>query len=155
MVNLREYFHVGIIVPDLAAAQARLTELLGTEWGPVVETDVPVRDGAGRELVLPNRICYSTRPPYIELIEETPGSPWVCNEHSNLHHIGFFSTALVAESKRLLAARCPLEMMGGHGVGPPGGFAYHRDALGVRIEVVDDAIRPAMEQVLMRPAPTG
>jgi hypothetical protein len=154
-MNIGEYFHVGIIVPDLGAARARLGELLGTEWGPIVETDVDVRDGAGRELVLPNRVCFSTRSPYIELIQETPGSPWVCNPHSNLHHIGFFSRALAAESDRLRAARCPLEIMGGHGKGPPGGWAYHRDALGVRIEVVDDAMRPTMEQMLMRPPGSG
>jgi hypothetical protein len=154
-VSLEEYFHVGIVVPDLVAAQTRLTELLGTVWGPILENDIEVRDGDGNELVLPNRICYSTTPPYIELIHETPTSPWVCNEHSNLHHLGFFSSALAAESDRLVAARCPLEIMGGHGDGPPDGWAYHSDPLGVRIEVVDDAMRPMMEQFLFQPPPAS
>jgi hypothetical protein len=150
-VSLDEYFHVGIVVPDLVVAQVRLTELLGTAWGPIVVNDIEVRDGDGRELTLPNRICYSASSPYLELIEEAPGTPWVCNEHSNLHHLGFFSGALAAESDRLLTAGCPLEIMGGHGDGPPSGWAYHRDQSGVRIEIVDDAMRPAMEQFLFRP----
>lgn len=153
-MSLQEYFHVGIVVPDVVTAQARLTQLLGTDWGPIVENDIDVRDGDGSERVLPNRICYSTMPPYIELIQETPASPWVCNEYSNLHHLGFFSGALAAESDRLVGARCPLEIMGGHGDGPPGGWAYHSDPLGVRIEVVDEVMRPVMEQYLFQP-PAG
>jgi hypothetical protein len=30
------HYHVGIVVPDLEAAQAPLTELLGVRWGPVM-----------------------------------------------------------------------------------------------------------------------
>lgn len=148
------YYHVGIVVPDLDAAQARFTELVGTEWGPVLETQLPVRLGDGTEIVVPNKICYSTAHPYLELIEEAPGTPWVCNEHSNLHHIGFFSEAFAADTARLSAAACPLEMMDGHGDGPPTTFTYHRDPLGVRIELVNDAIRATMEEFMFR-APGG
>ena len=71
------HYHVGIIVPDVAAAQVRPTELLGVEWGPVMHLDdIDVRDGDGNDLVLPNTLCYSTTPPYLELIEEVPGSVW-------------------------------------------------------------------------------
>jgi hypothetical protein len=149
-VSFEAYFHVGIVVPDITAAQVRLTELLGTVWGPTLENEIEVRE-AGSDRMLPNQICFSANAPYIELIRETPGSPWVCNEHSNLHHLGFFSGALTAESDRLVAAGCPLEIMGGHGDGPPAGWAYHADPLGVRIEVVDDAMRPMMEQFLFQP----
>jgi hypothetical protein len=149
--QLGAYFHVGIVVPDLDAAQAHLTALLGTEWGPVVETDLEVRDRDGTDLVVANRMCYSTQAPYLELIQEVPGSPWVCNEHSNLHHIGFFSGALVADAELLRAAACPLEWMDGHGDGPPTTFTYHRDPLGVRVELVDAGMRETMEQLMFRP----
>jgi glyoxalase/bleomycin resistance protein/dioxygenase superfamily protein len=149
-VTLTEYFHVGIVVPDLEAAQLRLTELLGVEWGPVLVNEIDVRDGDGVERVVPNKICYSTASPHLELIEEVPGSPWVCNEHSNLHHIGVFSSSLTDESGRFHAAQCPLEWMDGRGAGPPEVWAYHRDPLGVRIEIVNDALRPAMEQFMWR-----
>jgi catechol 2,3-dioxygenase-like lactoylglutathione lyase family enzyme len=149
-MSLTEYFHVGIVVPDLEAARARFTELLGVEWGPVMVNDIDIRDGDGVERVVPNKICYSTSSPYLELIEEVPGSPWVCNEHSNLHHIGVFSGSLVDESGRFHAAQCPLEWMDGHGSGPPEIWAYHRDPLGVRIEIVNDELRPMMEQFMWR-----
>ena len=46
--------------------------------------------------------------------------------------------------------------MGGHGDGPPDGWAYHRDSLGVRIELVDEAIRAPMEDFMSGiPAATG
>mgnify|MGYP000197517654 CR=1 FL=1 len=70
MVSLSEMFHVGIVVPDLDVARARFTQLLGVDWGPVMETELPVRAGDGRERVVPNRMCYSTRAPYLELIQE-------------------------------------------------------------------------------------
>jgi hypothetical protein len=74
----------------------------------------------------------------------------VCNEHSNLHHIGFFSDALGADSGGLSAAVCPLELIDGHGDAPPSTFAYHRDALGVRIELVNAGIRSTMEEFMFR-----
>ena len=144
-------YHVGIVVPDLDAARAHFTELLGVEWGPVAENEIQIRDGDGNEFVVPNRICYSTQPPYLELITEVPGTPWVCNEYSNLHHIGFFSDTLAADSDGLRGARCPLEVRDGHGSAPPTRFAYHRDGLGIRIELVNAALRTVMEQHLFRP----
>ena len=143
-------YHVGIVVPDLDAGRARFTQLLGAEWGPIVENDIEIRDGDGNDLVVPNRICYSTEPPYLELIQEVPGTPWVCNEHSNLHHIGFFTDALVADSGVLTAVMCPLELLDGHGDAPPSTFTYHRDPLGVRVEFVNVDIRPMMEQFMFR-----
>jgi len=147
-MSTSELYHVAIVVPDLAAAAAHLTGLLGTEWGPVVEGA-----DADADVPMPNRMRYSTRAPYLELIEETPGTPWVCNEHSNLHHIGFWSTDLAGDSAALTTGRCPLEICG-HAEGEaPVTFAYHRDPLGVRLELVDVAMRPPMEEFLMRPPP--
>jgi hypothetical protein len=153
-VNLSEMFHVGVVVPDLELGRARLTELLGVEWGPIVANDIEVRDGDGNDLVVPNRICYSTQPPYFELIQEVPGTPWVCSEHSNIHHVGFFSETLAVDADALSAAACPLELIDGHGGAPPAAFTYHRDPLGVRIELVNADLRGPMEQFLFRP-PAG
>jgi hypothetical protein len=151
-MGLSEMFHVGIVVQDVQAARARLSELLGVAWGPVIDTAaLELRDVEGHDIVMPNRICYSTAPPYLELVQEVPGSPWVCNEHSNLHHIGFFSTAVTADSGGLTRAMCPLEIAGRAGDLAPAGFAYHRDPLGVRIELVDAAMRQLMEEHLFVP----
>ena len=148
-----EMYHVGIVVPDLEAAQARFTELLGTVWGPIIAGDVEVREGDGTERAVPNKLSYSTQAPYLELIEETRGTVWVCNEYSNLHHIGFFADDLGAWSDAFTAARCPLELSGRDGSPGPAVFTYHRDPLGVRMEHVDVTIRPMMEEFMWRPAP--
>jgi hypothetical protein len=136
--------HVGVIVPNLEAGRDRLSEFVGVEWGPVSEARVLAVNGASRQWVT-LRVCFSTGAPGIELLEEVPGTVWVCNEHSNLHHVSFFADELVRESDRLDAARCPLEYAIVSGEGPPI-LAYHRDALGVRIELVSSAVRSNIEQ---------
>ena len=151
-VPLVPHFHVGIVVKDLAAAQIELTDQLGVTWGPVLRLDeVEYRDGEGRAVVLPTTMCYSVEEPHLELIEEVPGSVWECNEHSNLHHIGVWTDDLAAESDRVGAAACPLQWSGRAGDSAPAAFAYHLGDLGVRIELVDSAIRPGLEGYLFQP----
>lgn len=150
-MSLSEMYHVGIVVPDLEAGLAHFTDLLGTEWGPMVEGDLEVRDSEGTDFLVPNRVCYSTGFPYLELIQETPGTPWVCNEHSNLHHIGFYATNLAVASSRLTTSHCPLEYSGRNGDTAPTMFTYHRDPLGVRIEFIDEALRESTENWLTQP----
>jgi hypothetical protein len=138
-------------VPDVEAAMAHFTDLLGITWGPVVETEAfPVREGDGTERIVPNTLCYSTEPPYLELVEEVPGTVWECNEHSNLHHIGVWVDALPADSATYTELRCPLQLCGRDDDGALVQFAYHRDPLGVRIELVDIAMKPMMEEFMFR-----
>ncbi len=138
-------YHVGIVVPDIAEAQVALTGQLGVTWGPVLSFDaVEYRDGGGRDMVLPTTMCYSADGPHLELIAEVPGSVWVRNEHSNLHHIGFWSDDVPSDGHRLAAAGCPLQLCGRSGDEAPTSFAYHRNDLGVRIELVDAALRETM-----------
>jgi hypothetical protein len=78
------------------------------------------------------------------LIQEVPGSIWSCNEHSNLHHIGFWSDDLVADADRLSTVGCPLQLCGRSAAEAPVTFSYHRNELGIRIELVDATMREAM-----------
>jgi catechol 2,3-dioxygenase-like lactoylglutathione lyase family enzyme len=146
-----QLYHVGIVVPDVEVAKAHFTDLLGITWGPVVETEgLPVREGDGAERIVPNMLCYSTEPPYVELVQEVPGTVWECNEHSNLHHIGVWTDALPADSATYTELRCPLQLCGRDDDGALVQFAYHRDPLGVRIELVDIAMKPMMEEFMFR-----
>ena len=146
------HYHVGIVVPELAAAQHGLTAQLGVTWGPVLRLDAAeVRDADRRDLVLPTAFCYSVEGPHLELIEEVPGSVWSCNEHSNLHHIGFWSDDLPAASAGLTAAGCPLQLCGRAGTAAPASWAYHRNELGVRVEIVDAGLRDAMAFLFLPP----
>ena len=106
--------------------------------------------GDGKDLVVPNTLCYSTEPPHLELVQEVPGSVWECNEHSNVHHIGVWTDALPADSTTYSELRCPLQLCGHDGDTAPVQFAYHRDPLGVRIELVDVALKPLMEEFMFR-----
>ena len=148
-----EHYHVGIVVPDIEIAVARLTELIGVTWGPIVEVDaLAIRDASGSDLEVPNRLCYSTSSPYLELIEEVPGTVWVCNDYSNLHHIGVWSEDLTGDSAHFSTSECLLQICGRDGSVAPATFAYHRDPLGIRIELVDVAMKAIMEESLFKPA---
>ena len=143
--SLSPHYHVGIVASDLGAAQVVLSQQLGVTWGPVLRLhEAEYRDGAGRDLVLPTTICYSVNEPYLELIQEVPGSVWECNPHSNIHHIGFWSDDLATDGARLTASGCPLQLCGRSGNDTPVSFAYHRNGLGVRVEIVDSSLRDAM-----------
>ena len=142
------------MVPSVEATRGHLREVLDIAWGPIVEIDIAKRDADGHNLTLPLRVCYSTVAPRIELIEELPGSVWECNEHSNLHHIGFWSDSLAADVAALVAARCPLQLSGRDGDTAPVQSAYHRDPLGFTVELVDIANQPLLEQSMFK-APPG
>jgi catechol 2,3-dioxygenase-like lactoylglutathione lyase family enzyme len=145
MTPLAPHYHVGIVVPDIAAARTLFTELLGVTWGPTLHLDATeYRDAAGRDLVFPTTFCYSADEPRIELLEEVPGSVWVRNEFSNLHHIGFWCDELVADSARLRDLGCPLQLAGRAGDQAPASFAYHGHELGIRVELVSGDLREAM-----------
>ena len=154
---LAPHYHVGIVVADLAPAQAQLTAQLGVTWGPVLDlTGHEIRDGAGADLVVPTRFCYSVEEPRLELLEEVPGTVWSRNEHSNLHHIGFWSDDLPGDSDRLAGSGCPLQICGRAGADAPVSYAYHRNDLGIRIEIVDAGVRPMMASFLfVPPTPDG
>jgi hypothetical protein len=143
--SLSPHYHVGIVVADLAAAQVELSRQLGVTWGPVLHFDtMEYRDDSGRDLTLPTTICYSVEQPHLELIQEVPGSVWVCNEYSNLHHIGFWSDDLGVDGADLTESGCPLQLCDRAGSDAPVSFAYHRNDLGVRVEIVASSMRDAM-----------
>jgi catechol 2,3-dioxygenase-like lactoylglutathione lyase family enzyme len=151
-VSRSELFHVGIVVPDLESARGHYTAMLGVEFGPIVEGPMEIRDPEGNDFVLPHRVSYTTEPPFLELIEEMAGTVWVCNEHSNLHHLGYWSDDLAGDATALSAARCPMELHARTGLQCPEQWIYHRDRYGVRIEMIDVALQPAMERFVYRAA---
>ncbi len=150
---LSTHYHVGIVVPDIHAARETLARQLDVAWGPIMHLDaVEHRDSNGNDIELPTTMCYSVDAPHLELIQEVPGSIWSCNDQSNLHHIGFWSDDLVADGDRLSAVGCPMQLCGRSAAEAPVTFAYHRNDLGIRIELVDATMREAMS-FLFTPGP--
>jgi hypothetical protein len=139
-------FHVGIVVLDLEEAVARFTELLGLSWGPLAEVEATLVDGEGEDFGVRLRSRLSSDAPHVELIEEVPGTVWECNEHSNLHHIGFWTETLVEDSARFSGAGCPLVIAGRVDGQVPARIAYHSDPLGVRVELTDVALRAMIRE---------
>jgi glyoxalase/bleomycin resistance protein/dioxygenase superfamily protein len=120
---VQPYFQVGFVVPDLEAAMEEMGASLGVEMVAPQERDV----GIGTL-----RISFAlTPPPYIELIQGPPGSVWDATGGSRIHHLGYWSEDMDADSARLEAGGMPLELDLGYA-------RYHRSAAGegVRIELI-------------------
>jgi Glyoxalase/Bleomycin resistance protein/Dioxygenase superfamily len=143
-VNGSDQFHVGIVVDDFDAALAELTALFGYRWCPplALETPVVLPDG---EIMLDLQFAYTATEPRVEVIRSTPGTLWMPAQDSGLHHVGYWSDDLAADSA-LLDTRGYAEEA--RGVDPSGSamWAYHRSPAGPRIELVSRAIRPGLEQ---------
>ena len=139
-----DQFHVGVVVDDFDAALDELTALFGYTWCPplALETPVVLPDG---EFMLDLQFTYSATAPRVEVIRSTPGTLWVPAPNSGLHHLGYWSDDLAADSA-LLEARGYAEEA--RGVDPSGSaiWAYHRSQAGPRIELVSAAIRSGLEQ---------
>ena len=149
-----DLYHVGLVVPSLEDGQAHFADLFGVRWAPVIEAPTAIRTAHGTVATANLRLAYSVDAPHLELIEAVPGSIWVLNTHSNIHHIGFWSDDLGGDLGRLHGGGCPLEVMGDSGGSEPLFWAYHSDRFGVRIELVDAALREVMQAGWDSVAPT-
>jgi len=153
-VQPTDLYHVGIVVPSIEDGQAHFADLFGVRWAPVIEAPTAVRTADSTVSTVNLRLVYSVAAPHLELIEAVPGSIWVLNPHSNIHHIGFWSDDLGGDAERLHGGGCPLEVMGDSGGSEPLFWSYHGDRFGVRIELVDAAIRAGMQAGWDSVAPT-
>lgn len=127
------YYHLGFVVADIEAAARELTEALGVAWGEIRDRRLGEWD---------YRIVFSVDgPPFLELLEGPPGSPWDASAGSRLDHLGYWAADLDADQQALAERGAPLDF-DGTALGRP--FTYHRlDAVGVRAELVDGAAQPA------------
>jgi hypothetical protein len=122
---VQPFFQIGIAVRNIEQAMEELGAALGVEWvGPKVREFGPTTLRAA---------FARTRPPYLELIEGSPGSIWDAPAGSFIHHLGYWSDDLKADAARLEASGVHLELDLGHA-------RYHRGtSSGTRIELIDAA----------------
>ena len=136
-----DFYHTGIVVPDLDAAMARLTALAGYRWINPLSYTLPFRTATGtRELT--STIVYSVQSPHIELVNEVPGTPWTAAPGNAVHHVGYFTDSLVESARMLESNGFTLEMTGDAPGSELSLFAYYVDSFGTRIEIVDRALFP-------------
>jgi hypothetical protein len=136
-----DFYHTGIVVPDIYAAMERLTALAGYQWINPLSYTLPFRTATGtRELT--STIVYSVQSPHIELVHEVPGTPWTAAPGNAVHHIGYFTDNLVESARMLESNGFALEMTGDAPGSELSLFAYYIDSFGTRIEIVDRALFP-------------
>lgn len=134
-----DFYHTGIVVPDLDSAMARYTALAGYRWTTPLKTPVPVRyGGATREVVI--SFVYSLQSPHLELIMQVPDSPWTAAPGNAVHHLGYFTDQLVDTARALEDSGFRLEVCADLPGSCPALFAYYVDDLGTRIEIVDRTV---------------
>ena len=96
-----DFYHTGIVVPDLDAAMARLSALAGYRWITPLSYTLPFRTATGnprthlddRLLAAELRTSNSSR--------RFPDSPWTAAPGNSVHHLGYFTDNL-AETARML-----------------------------------------------------
>jgi hypothetical protein len=151
--SVQNYFHVGYVVPDLGAAMRRLTASAGLRWAAARTLPVRLRTPAG-EISTEVNLTYSVQgPPHLELIAEQPGTIWG-TEHCGLHHLGYWSGRFADDIDALTRAGFEVEAGAVDEHGALARFAYLREpSTGLRVELRDEARRPATEQWLRGDGP--
>jgi hypothetical protein len=135
------FYHIGIIEPDLDGAVARLSAPAGYRWITPLTYTLPFRTATGtRELT--STFVYSLQSPHVELIQKVPESPWTAAPGNSVHHLGYFTDNLAGTARMLEDNGFTFEATAD--ISPPdlALFAYYVDAFGTRIEIVDRALLP-------------
>lgn len=125
------FYHLCFAVQDIEQASTDLTRVLGMAWGPV---------RAGQLGEWDYQIVFSAQgPPFFEVIQGSPGSPWDATSGSRMDHIGYWCNDISSDKQRLAERGAPVEFDSC----PYGrSFSYHRiDSVGVRLELVDTAVQ--------------
>lgn len=133
------FYHTGIVVPDLAAATERLTATAGYTWTKAIKGPVTIRTVAGTQTV-EMQFVYSLEAPHLELIEAVPGTPWTAAKDNAIHHLGYFTDDFDATADALQELGYALEMCHTTDGDTVSVFAYYRSPEDVRIEIVDRTI---------------
>jgi hypothetical protein len=134
MTLVKPPYHVGMVVPDVPRAMEELTEVLGVSWGRVQRRQNTMDTPQGPA---PTEVCFAYTldgPPYLEVIEQRPGTVFAT---LGLHHLGLWTDDQRAESTRLGDAGWPRETVSVLPDGTWGGGLYHVGLDCVRLELVD------------------
>jgi hypothetical protein len=144
------FFHNAYVVGDLDGIQQELAASLGMSFTPVQQLQMDVSDWRG-QFRFPNCFVMSLDPANpVELIPARRGTVFESSEPMAFHHTAYWSEDLRSEVEGLVAYGLELELWGN---GPQEGvndFAFLRHPSGLRLELVDSALRAGFEDVLAR-----
>jgi hypothetical protein len=151
MLRPEDQFHAAIVVDDPAATKAELSALYGYEWSPQAGAPLRLRLPSG-ETVLDVRCSYSTSAPRLEVIQSIPGTLWTPVPGSRLHHLGYWSDDVPADSAALEAKGYVCEAAGLRDDDVPF-FTFYASPAGFRVELLNRSMQAGMER-LWTPAGT-
>jgi len=136
--------HLGIVVDDVDSAVHHLDEVYGITVRMLAESRYVCRIDGNQHSTVQRLGLTTDGPPYLELLRAVPGST-VWRAEPGIHHLGFVVEDLPQASRQLEERGAPLWMGGVRDGRCPVGTAYHRDALGLTIELLDVATEKRLE----------
>jgi catechol 2,3-dioxygenase-like lactoylglutathione lyase family enzyme len=140
--------HLGIVVPDLRDAIAKLAGLGHWVATPPVPFEVSTGPSSERTPITGLRAAWAGFAGlYLELLEAIAGSAWAPRPRPYLHHVGYWVDNVGAASRRLTAEGLPLEIDFWDRPEGRQRFAYHSLG-GLRLEVGDSARRKSISALV-------
>ncbi|WP_308162921.1 VOC family protein [Nocardia alni] len=144
ILDPKDRFHLGIVTTDPDATAAMLTSVLGYEWGITVGNAVEVTGPDGVHTVELS-CAFSVTEPRLEVVRAVAGTLWEPVPGSGIHHLGYWSDDVTADTAALREHGWDLEA----GRVMPDGklfFAFLSGAQGFRVELVDRRAQAGMSQ---------
>jgi len=150
-LRAEDQFHVGIVADDFEATLAELSAVFGYRWSAEIGGPIEVRLPAG-DALLNLRCVYSATSPRLEVVRRIPGTLWEPAAGSAIHHTGYWSDDVAADSAELERHGYVAEATR---MGPDSVpfFAFYRSATGFRVELVSRKAQPGLEGAWAAAAP--
>jgi catechol 2,3-dioxygenase-like lactoylglutathione lyase family enzyme len=90
-MTVRNFFHVGILVPDIRDAMARFSRVLDLEFKePAIAHVDDFDDTTGRRILDLAITWATTGPPFVELLEAQGEDGLYGSKQLGLHHVGLY-----------------------------------------------------------------
>ncbi|MEP7047364.1 MAG: VOC family protein [Ilumatobacteraceae bacterium] len=147
MLDHSSLFHIGIRVPDLAAAMAEVGTHSGVTWASVQERPMSVWLPGTGPVVMQLALTYSVEGPvHLELMKGPDGSIWDGQDAPGAHHFGYWSDDVAGDTESLLADGWTLELAAAAPDEGYGRFTYVRSPSGYLVEPVSVGSKPRFER---------
>ncbi|HWB34873.1 MAG TPA: antibiotic biosynthesis monooxygenase [Rugosimonospora sp.] len=131
------FFHIGMVVPDLDAAVARYSDVLGIEFTEPHIFDVPRLEDPYPHPFKLTAVFSRTEPPYYELIQAEGEGIVSAAQAGKILYYGVWETDMAGRLERLKAQRVGVDALFRPGPGEtPFAIITGPDLLGARIEYV-------------------
>ena len=148
------FYHVGILVADFDAAVEKFSSIFGITFAPPMDAPVTMQ-GVDGPFDVHVKATYSLEgPPFIEIMEGTPGDGiFGLDQGEGVHHLGVWTPSWDEygnrEPHRCLPVCQRVHMI--PGADPTMWLTDPADLFGVRVEFVDQAMKPMLGEWIGRP----